>query len=92
MKWRGLIQLVLVLVIIVTLIGLFMPTVQRGHDYGGRTQTNNNLKQCALAVHNYHDTYRKLPDAFSKGGIFVNEEKSWLIRLTRMLFHEPPRS
>src|SRR5262249_36042884 len=28
-----------------------------------RTQTNNNLRQCAIAIHNYHGTFNKFPHA-----------------------------
>ena len=82
MKWRVLIQAVVVLALIATLAGLFLTRVQkiRDGDYA-RVQTLNNLKQCALAIHNYHDTYRRLPHAFNKGGSYPDTEKSMWFQL-----------
>jgi hypothetical protein len=37
--------------------------VRQIRDAGGRTQRTNNLKQIALAMHNYHDAYRGFPPA-----------------------------
>ena len=79
MRRRGLtlVEVVVVIFLLVILIGLMLPAMHRVRDgSSARSQTNNNLKQCALAVHNYHDTYRKLPDGFAVGGIYPKQEQS----------------
>ena len=46
-----------------------------------QTQTANNLKQCALAVHNYHDTYRRMPAANFTGGIYTKNNRTMWFQL-----------
>jgi len=64
-KMRGftLIELLVVIAIIAILIALLLPAVQQAREAARRTQCKNNLKQLALAMHNYHDVYDQFPCA-----------------------------
>jgi prepilin-type N-terminal cleavage/methylation domain-containing protein len=59
-----LIELLVVIAIIAILIALLLPAVQAAREAARRTQCKNNLKQLALAMHNYHDTHLVFPPGF----------------------------
>jgi prepilin-type processing-associated H-X9-DG protein len=57
----SLFELLVLLALLVLLFALLLPAVAKVRQAAARARSLNNLKQLALAVHNYHDTHNLCP-------------------------------
>ncbi len=88
-----LVELLVVIAIIGILIAMLLPAVQAAREAANRTQCGNNLRQLALAVHNYHDINGTIPPLYSNArnnSSLVGNAKdgpSWAVYLLPYLEH-----
>ncbi len=61
-------ELLILLALFVVLFALMLPAVAKVRMAAARTQSQNNLKQIGLAIHNYYDTNGKMPSGVDAKG------------------------
>jgi prepilin-type N-terminal cleavage/methylation domain-containing protein len=59
-----LLELLVVILIAMSMVALLIPGVQHAREMARKTQCSNNLKQVALALHNYHDVHNLFPPGY----------------------------
>lgn len=88
-----LVELLVVIAIIGVMVGLLLPAVQAAREAARRMSCSNNLKQLALAAHNYHDTYKVFPYNGSPEVVLSGDQRdrgcSWFVRILPFIEQGP---
>lgn len=58
------VEIVIVVVVLVVVVGILVKEGEKVRESASRAQTHDNLKQCAIAVHVYHDHSKQLPPGY----------------------------
>jgi hypothetical protein len=70
----SLLDLVVAFVLLPVAAAIFFPAVQNARASAQKNKSNDNLRQIAIAVHNWHGTYNRMPNAAWTGGIYTGKE------------------
>jgi prepilin-type N-terminal cleavage/methylation domain-containing protein/prepilin-type processing-associated H-X9-DG protein len=94
-----LVELLVVIAIIGVLVALLLPAIQSAREASRRVKCTNNMRQWAMGMHTFHDTYGKLPYAKKN-----NPRTVWVVHMWpyieqmglysrydfKLGFHQPP--
>jgi type II secretory pathway pseudopilin PulG len=69
----NLVEAIVVVAVLAVLAMLLVTAIQKVREAAGRDGANNNLRQCAIAIHNYHGDFKRLPDAVGRVGLYKND-------------------
>jgi prepilin-type processing-associated H-X9-DG protein len=68
----SLVELLIVIALLGMLVGLLVPAVQKAREAANRNTCQNNLRQIAAALHNYHDDQGAFPAGYVASGPYVD--------------------
>jgi prepilin-type N-terminal cleavage/methylation domain-containing protein/prepilin-type processing-associated H-X9-DG protein len=67
-----LVELLIVVALLGVLVGLLVPAMQKAREAANRNTCQNNLRQIAAALHNYHDEQGAFPAGYIASGPYVD--------------------
>ena len=72
------------------LVALLLPAVQQAREAAHSSQSMNNMKLIALALHNYHDVFRTFPaGTVENDDLDVEERLSWMVSILPYMDQAP---
>ena len=80
-----LVELLVVIAIIGILVALLLPAIQAAREAARRSACQNNFKQVALALQNYHAARRMFPPGTTDSPVGNNEGFSWAVYLLQYI-------
>lgn len=64
-----LVEVLVLILILGALVALLLPQLECANEAARRTQCNNNLRNLAISLQNYHDTYQVFPMGVMHSGL-----------------------